>query len=121
MWINHEGDLCGDLENLCYAGQTVQGLIHDRLPVSARLGIQQVVLGVTVGLLLGILAAMKRGTIADYLVIALSVLLISIPHLVSGFCFRRYLPEIFSGSRRSDGRQEKICGLEAGSIRFCLR
>ena len=29
-------------ESVVYAGQTVQKLIHDRLPVSARLGIQQV-------------------------------------------------------------------------------
>lgn len=81
-------------ESFVYAGQTVGGLIHDRLPVSARLGIQQMVLGVVVGLLLGILAAVKRGTFADYLVVALSVLLISIPHLVFGLM----LQKIFAGS-----------------------
>ena len=32
-------------ESVVYAGQTVQKLIHDRLPVSARLGIQQVLAG----------------------------------------------------------------------------
>ena len=47
-------------ESVVYAGQTVQKLIHDRLPVSARLGIQQVLAGITIGLLLGILAAMRR-------------------------------------------------------------
>ena len=93
--ITMKGICVGDFgESFVYAGQTVQGLIHDRLPVSARLGIQQVVLGVTVGLLLGILAAMKRGTIADYLVIALSVLLISIPHLVFGLL----LQKVFAGN-----------------------
>ncbi|MDD7740854.1 MAG: ABC transporter permease [Fusicatenibacter sp.] len=81
-------------ESFVYAGQTVSGLIHDRLPVSARLGLQQMLLGVTVGLLLGILAAMKRGTIADYLVVGLSVLLISIPHLIFGLM----LQKIFAGS-----------------------
>ena len=93
--LTMKGICVGDFgESFVYAGQTVQGLIHDRLPVSARLGIQQVVLGVTVGLLLGILAAMKRGTIADYLVIALSVLLISIPHLVFGLL----LQKVFAGN-----------------------
>lgn len=86
--------LQGDFgESFVYAGQTVSGLIHDRLPVSARLGIQQMLVGVIVGLLLGILAAVKRGTIADYLVVGLSVLLISIPHLVLGLL----LQKVFAG------------------------
>ena len=95
--ISMKGICVGDFgESFVYAGQTVQGLIKDRLPVSARLGVQQVVLGVTVGLLLGIVAAIKRGTIADYLVIALSVLLISVPHLIFGLL----LQKIFAGNLR---------------------
>jgi oligopeptide transport system permease protein len=88
--------LCkGDFgESFVYAGQTVSGLLRDRLPVSARLGIQQMLLGVTVGLLLGILAAVKRGTFIDYLVVVLSVLLISIPHLIFGLM----LQKIFAGT-----------------------
>lgn len=81
-------------ESFVYAGQTVSGLIHDRLPVSARLGIQQMLLGVVVGLLLGILAAVKRGSLADYMVVALSVLLISIPHLIFGLM----LQKVFAGN-----------------------
>ena len=50
-------------ESFVYAGQTVEGLLQSRLPVSARLGIQQMLLGVTIGLGLGILAATKRGPI----------------------------------------------------------
>lgn len=53
-------------ESVVYAGQTVQKLIHDRLPVSARLGIQQVLVGITIGLLLGILAAMRRKLLGLY-------------------------------------------------------
>ena len=81
-------------ESVVYAGQTVQKLIHDRLPVSARLGIQQVLAGITIGLLLGILAAMRRGSFWDYMVIALSVLLISIPNLIFGLM----LQKIFAGN-----------------------
>ena len=81
-------------ESFVYAGQTVEGLLHDRLPVSARLGIQQMLLGVTVGLGLGILAATKRGRLPDYLVVGLSVLLISIPlffSILSLICFRPHI------------------------------
>ena len=77
-------------ESVVYAGQTVTGLIHDRLPVSARLGIQQMILGVGIGLLLGIAAAIRRGTIVDYLVVGLSVLLISVPHLIFGLMLQKY-------------------------------
>ena len=59
-------------ESFVYAGQTVTGLLKTKLPVSARLGIQQMLLGVTLGLLLGIVAAMKRGTFIDYLIVGLS-------------------------------------------------
>lgn len=83
-------------ESFVYAGQTIGKLIHDRLPVSARLGIQQMLLGVTIGLLLGILAATRRGTWADYMVVGLSVLLISIPHLIFGLL----LQKVFAGNLR---------------------
>jgi len=93
--ITMKGICMGDFgESFVYAGQTVQSLIKTRLPVSARLGLQQVILGVGVGLLLGILAAMKRGSVWDYLVIALSVLMISIPHLIFGLLLQRF----FAGS-----------------------
>lgn len=83
-------------ESVVYAGQTVGKLVHDRLPVSARLGLQQMILGVTIGLLLGILAATRRGTMADYIVVGLSVLLISIPHLIFGLL----LQKVFAGNLR---------------------
>lgn len=83
-------------ESFVYAGQTVTGLLKTRLPVSARLGIQQMLLGVSVGLLLGIAAAMKRGTWVDYTVVTLSVLFISIPHLIFGLM----LQKVFAGTLR---------------------
>ena len=83
-------------ESFVYAGQTVTGLLKTKLPVSARLGIQQMLLGVTLGLLLGIVAAMKRGTLIDYLIVGLSVLLISVPHLIFGLL----LQKVFAGNLR---------------------
>ena len=83
-------------ESFVYAGQTVGKLIRERLPVSARLGIQQMLLGVSVGLLLGILAAMRQGSVWDYLVVVLSVLLISVPHLIFGLL----LQKVFAGNLR---------------------
>lgn len=92
--ITMKGLLVGDFgESVIYQGQTVQSIIREKGPVSARLGIQQMLLGVTAGLLLGILAAVKKGSIWDYLVVALSILLISVPTLV----FSLGLQQIFAG------------------------
>lgn len=94
-WMTMKRMCQGDFgESFVYAGQTVSGIIKTKLPVSARLGLQQMILGVSLGLLLGIAAAMKRGTIVDYLVVALSVLLISVPNLVFGLM----LQKIFAGT-----------------------
>ncbi len=92
--LTMKGLLVGDFgESIIYQGQTVQSIIREKGPVSARLGIQQMLLGVTVGLLLGILAAVKKGSVWDYLVVALSILLISVPTLV----FSLGLQQIFAG------------------------
>lgn len=48
-------------ESLVRAGDTLSSIVKNKMPVSARLGIQQIVVGVTLGILLGILAAMNRG------------------------------------------------------------
>lgn len=93
--ITMKGICVGDFgESVVYTGQTVQSILKEKLPVSARLGIQQMLLGVTVGLLFGILAAMKKGTFIDYFVVVISVLLISIPHLIFGLL----LQKVFAGT-----------------------
>ena len=65
----------------------------EKAPISARLGIQQMLLGVSLGLALGVLAAVKKGSFWDYLVVALSILLISVPNLV----FALLLQQVFAG------------------------
>ncbi|SCY66157.1 MULTISPECIES: ABC transporter permease [unclassified Butyrivibrio] len=93
-FITMKGLLKGDFgESVIYEGETVQQIIAEKGPVSARLGIQQMLLGVTLGLLLGVLAAVKKGSIWDYLVVVLSILLISVPTLL----FALLLQAFFAG------------------------
>lgn len=92
--ITMSGILKGDFgESIIYQGETVQSIIKEKGPVSARLGIQQMLLGVSVGMALGILAAVKKGTIYDHMVVTLSILMISVPNLV----FALMLQQIFGG------------------------
>ena len=73
----------GDLGNsFLYGGKPVTDIILERLPVSAFLGTQAVVIGVVVGLLLGIIGALKQNTIWDSGTAFLAVLGVSVPDLV---------------------------------------
>ena len=93
--ITMKSMLHGDFgESITYEGQTVSSIIRDKGPVSARLGIQQMLLGVSVGLLLGVIAAIKKGTWIDYLVVTLAIVFISVPNLVFGLL----LQKVFGGT-----------------------
>lgn len=87
--------LHGDFgESIVFEGQTVGSIIKEKGPVSARLGLQQMFLGVSVGLILGIVAAMKKGTWVDYAIVSLSIVLISIPSMI----FALLLQKVFAGN-----------------------
>ena len=89
--ITMKGMLHGDFgESVVYQGQTLQDIIRDKLPISARLGLQQLIFGVLVGLLLGVIAAVKRETWIDRLIVVFAVLLMSVPELVLGLMFQKY-------------------------------
>lgn len=93
--ITMKGLAQGDFgESIIYPGQTVQSIIKDKLPASARLGIQQLLVGIVFGLLLGIVAAMRKGTWIDYTIITTAILLISVPSLI----FSIGLQKIFAGN-----------------------
>jgi oligopeptide transport system permease protein len=64
----------------------VTDLIKNRFPVTIRIGIQAVVLGSVLGLLLGIGAALKHGSPLDTLCTLLSVICVSVPSYVFALC-----------------------------------
>ncbi|QOW60802.1 ABC transporter permease [Treponema pedis] len=73
----------GDLgTSLYYRGRKVTDVIKTHAPVSALLGLQALLLGVTIGLSFGISAAANRGKKFDYAVILIAVAGISIPSFV---------------------------------------
>lgn len=66
-------------------------LLQSRLPISLRVGGQAVLLGTIVGLILGIIAAIKHNTIWDTLTTVISVLGISLPSYVFALGLSYYL------------------------------
>ena len=57
----------------------ISQLIQTRLPISIQIGGMAVLLGAVVGLVLGIIAALKRDTIWDTLATIISVIGVSVP------------------------------------------
>ncbi len=60
----------------------ISTMLGGRLPVSMQIGLQAVVLGTIIGLLLGIVAALKRNSFADSLTTFISVIGVSFPSYV---------------------------------------
>jgi oligopeptide transport system permease protein len=75
----------GDLGNSYYfEGRPVSQMILHRLPVSAFIGVQAVIFGLLVGLVLGIVAALWHNTIWDTLAVVVAILGVSVPTFVLG-------------------------------------
>ena len=78
-------------ESLVHAGDTLSSIVKNKMPVSSRLGIQQIAVGVTLGVLLGIVAAMNRGKVIDYTILVGAMILASVPSLVLSLLLQKYL------------------------------
>jgi oligopeptide transport system permease protein len=77
------GMLHGDLGvSFAFDGRPVSELISQRIGPSAIIGGEAVVFGTIVGLLLGIIAALRRNTWVDYLSNLISVIGIAVPSFV---------------------------------------
>ncbi len=75
----------GDLGNSFYfEGRPVLQMILERFPVSAFIGVQAVIFGLVVGLVLGIIAALRHNTVWDTLAVVVAVVGVSVPTFVLG-------------------------------------
>ena len=77
--------LRGDFGESFYFKKTVADLIVSRLEPTLALSIATIVLAVVIAVPLGVLAAYKRGTIIDKIVMGFSVLGFSVPVFVIGY------------------------------------
>jgi oligopeptide transport system permease protein len=74
-----------------YDGRTVNNIIGDRIGASAFLGGQSMLFGSIVGLLLGIIAALRHNSVWDYGAMVIAVLGISIPSFVFAALLQYYV------------------------------
>jgi ABC-type dipeptide/oligopeptide/nickel transport system permease component len=64
--------------------RTVNDIFRDQLPVSAQLGVMALLFAMTIGIPLGILAALKQNTFLDYFGMGIAIFGVSVPPIVSG-------------------------------------
>jgi oligopeptide transport system permease protein len=77
--------------SVIYQGRSVNDMIAMEFQVSARLGIQAVLVGLIIGLILGIIAAFKRSRWPDYLVIIIAIVGTSIPNFVLALLLQTFI------------------------------
>lgn len=84
QYFKYLGNLvAGDLGvSFQFDGRPVTSIIGERIGVSAVLGAQSLIAGTLLGLLLGIIAAIRHNTILDYGSMVIAVLGLSIPNFV---------------------------------------
>ncbi|MER8188603.1 ABC transporter permease [Kitasatospora sp. NPDC094015] len=68
-----------------FTGRSVSSIMADAFPVTIRMALIAFFFEIVVGLPLGVLSGLKRGSIADTLVLLLTLLVISIPVFVLGY------------------------------------
>lgn len=85
QYLHYVGGLLqGDLGR-SFDGRTVSSIIADRVPVTFRLMLVAVAFEVMLGTAAGLLAALRRGSFVDTLVLVATTAVISIPVFVLGF------------------------------------
>jgi ABC-type dipeptide/oligopeptide/nickel transport system permease component len=67
--------------------RTVNDVFRDNLPVSGQLGMMALAVAMIIGMPLGIMAALKQNTIADYLGMGVAIFGVSVPVIVLGPIF----------------------------------
>jgi oligopeptide transport system permease protein len=68
--------------SLKYEGRTVNDIIAESFPVSAKIGALAILIALAVGIPLGVIAAIKRGTIWDKITSVFSIVGVTIPNFV---------------------------------------
>ena len=93
QYVKYIGNMLrGDLgTSFTYVNQDVAKVIGSRLGPSALIGLQAVLIGLALGLILGVLAAWKHNSGIDYFTMILAVLGVSVPNFVAAALLQYFI------------------------------
>lgn len=90
MYVNHV--LHGNLGvSMYYQGRSINDIILQAFPYSFDLGLRSLIFAIIIGVLLGIVAAVKRGTKWDTLAMLLAIIGVSVPSFIVGALLQYFL------------------------------
>lgn len=81
-WLGHV--VRGDFGTSTRTGLSVSSTILDRLPVTLELAFLSLLVAIIIGLSLGVVAAVRRGSVADYVGSTAALVGLSVPHFWLG-------------------------------------
>lgn len=86
QYVQYMGNLLrGDFGySMTHANQSVTGLMMEAFPFSADIGIRSLVFAFSVGIVLGIIAALNRGKKLDFVCILVAIVGTSVPDFIMG-------------------------------------
>lgn len=93
QYVKYIGNMLhGDLgTSFTYVNQDVAKVIGSRLGPSALIGLQAVLIGLALGLILGVLAAWRHNSGIDYFTMILAVLGVSVPNFVAAALLQYFI------------------------------
>lgn len=78
-------------ESIIYPGQKITKTIVKTAPISGKLGFIALAIGVSIGITFGFIAALNRGKWPDYVIIAISIIGVTIPSFVMASLLQYFL------------------------------
>ncbi len=75
-------------ESVVYAGRSIGQTLRETSPISATVGGIALAIGVTIGLLLGIIAALNKNRWPDYMVMVIAIIGVTVPVFVLASLFQ---------------------------------
>lgn len=84
-WLSHAAR--GDLGQSPQSGLSVAQTIVQRIPITLELTILALIIAVAIGLPIGVLAAVRRGSVSDYVCSTSALVGLSVPHFWLGILF----------------------------------
>ncbi|MEW2495917.1 ABC transporter permease [Streptomyces nodosus] len=86
-WHYISGVFTGDLGET-YNGRAISDIVSQRFPITVKLGLTAFVIEAVIGILAGVLSALRKGKFLDNVVLVATLILISIPVFVLGSVFQ---------------------------------
>ncbi len=74
-----------------FIGRTVSSVFFERLPATMLVNLYSIIFSIPVGILFGVIAALKKNTWADHFISTATMIVISVPSFVYGFLIQYFL------------------------------